>query len=77
MSDDSGFMNSVTSYNFSVMFQLCLMTIDAVICYSYLPRDSLLYVLAAVCKTINSSVLCQISWEVCYVLLYVNCSSYT
>lgn len=37
---------------------------DAVICYSFLPSDSLRYMVAALCHIINKPRFCDHSWEV-------------
>ncbi|XP_070184862.1 tuberin-like isoform X2 [Littorina saxatilis] len=49
--------------------KLCLQVMDAVICYSFLPSDSLQYMVAALCHIINNPRFCDNSWELMKKLL--------
>ncbi len=45
-------------------FQLCLNLLDTVVCYSYLPSDSLYQFVITMCNIVNIEKFCQTSWLV-------------
>ncbi|KAH3862482.1 hypothetical protein DPMN_025449 [Dreissena polymorpha] len=45
--------------------QLCLDVLDVVLCYSYLPVETLYEVVAALCRMVNTAKYCEHSWNVC------------
>jgi tuberous sclerosis protein 2 len=47
----------------------CLQVLDAVICYSYLPSDSLYHFVAALCHTVDKAPYSEKSWELMKKLL--------
>ncbi|XP_059139623.1 tuberin-like isoform X2 [Physella acuta] len=47
----------------------CLQVLDAVICYSYLPSDSLYHFVAALCHTVDKAPFSEKSWELMKKLL--------
>ncbi|GFO23357.1 tuberin [Plakobranchus ocellatus] len=47
----------------------CLQVMDAIICYSYLPSDSLYYFVAALCHTVDKGPCSEHSWELMKKLL--------
>lgn len=47
----------------------CLQVMDAIICYSYLPSDSLYYFVAALCHTVDKEACSEQSWELMKKLL--------
>ncbi|XP_025084814.1 tuberin-like isoform X2 [Pomacea canaliculata] len=49
--------------------KLCQQVLDAVICYSYLPPDSLHYFVAALCHMVSKPRFCEESWELMKKLL--------
>ncbi|XP_013385066.2 tuberin [Lingula anatina] len=42
---------------------LCLQVLDTVVCYSFLPSDSLYYFIEALCRSVNVEKFCQTSWK--------------
>ena len=56
--------NECALYEHCFCFQLCLLLLDTIVCYSFMPRDSLHHFVVCMCRIINVDRFTEETWKV-------------